>query len=229
MIGYVYLSRGPIETAQHKTNPALRDQLRNLQLASEAMNDPQKTLVVEKVAKVEDFSSLRKLKVCFAQAAVTRDKVYIDDFRRLFRKVPPARRKNFFESIKLFSRIFCEVRSGGRSLSQLSLDDFDELLNVTGLVRFQLDPPRKSKLSAAERRRQTAAAREKSISERSKRADKLAQGLAYMRNHLLTTRDRVTLQDVANAANASWLTTTRGNPWTAASVKRMLDRLEPSD
>jgi hypothetical protein len=225
MIGYVYLSSGAIRTNNPLLYPARRDQLENLKFASEALGESAPKVLTEKQPKILNLDSLPKLNAALRHASRAQDRVVIDDFRRIFRKVPLRQRKPMMESLMGLGRAFWELRGEGRAFGSLKLPDLEELLDTMGPVSFRIQPRQPKRRDEGELRSQTANARAASISSRSSAADRIAQKLAEVKADLLKNSEGATLTAIADEANQRGITTTRGKRWSAATVKRALDRV----
>ncbi len=224
MIGYVFIRSGALETSRPELYPSRQDQIENLRSAFDALGEKDGRICVEKVSNVTGLKSLPKLSVRLFRAAKTDDRVFIDDFRRLFLACPIDLRWNLIEELARVGPIFWELQGDWRPFASLKRDDLLELYGVRSRVVFRLEPKATAKPFAALLRQQTARARTASAKVRAKTADDAATRLIALRDEIIATHPTATLKDIASEVTRRGLKTSRGNPWTASSVHRALKR-----
>jgi hypothetical protein len=224
MIGYVFIRSGAIQTLQPERYPARQDQLDNLRYALEAIGEDNPPVYVEKMSVVKGLRSLPKLLTLLVYASKNSDKVFIDDFRRLFLPCPFERRGDFLNDLRNFGEVFWELQHGVRPLASLSNDGLAQLIEAQSHVRFRLKPKAATPGTAASRKRQTLRARKVSARTRSKNADNAAKKLVALRDELIAKHPSITLRAIAIEATNRKLKTSRGNPWSVSSVHRALKR-----
>ena len=199
-------------------------QLANLRHAFTSTKSEKLLLVHDFAPIIWDLSSLPGLKAGLKLSRNTRKRVIIDDYRRIFTKCPNANKVDLLKELQSFGSALVDLRTG-RPIGELTHELSKYILLAEAPIRFQFAPSQRTPRSLNVLRLDTAAANKASAKSRSKAADDLATQLAGLRDEIMNDAPKVTYKQIANAANAQGLTTTRGGLWTASSVHRALKRL----
>ncbi|SMX25287.1 hypothetical protein [Boseongicola aestuarii] len=226
MHGYVFLSTGAKATSSPEKYPARQHQIEKLSFVFSACGEDSPEIYVEKCVRVESLKSLPTLRQHLIWAVQNKSKVIIDDFRRIFYKTPFRKRRQLLEELAPFGPVFWEARYEARPLASLQRADLEELMSVDRPIPIEKSPKPDDDRSAKRRRRQTRRARLQSAKSRAAKADQLAGMLSKIRKSLQEKGEKATLKTIAEEANKLELRTAWGGAWSAASVKRMLDRAE---
>jgi hypothetical protein len=229
MYGYIFVSSGPVRSTGKKLTGALQHQRDNLMAMADVFNLDPKKIFVEKATTVESLSSLPKLRRLLRQAQTAGKTVMIDDFQRLFVRAPIPKRPALFKELAELGGLLRDLRHEGVPLGMLKNESRDAIVYALSPSRFRVEgtagPPR----PVEERQRQTANARHVSAMVRMRKADVRAERLLALQHALEAERGSLSHADLAEAANAKGLTTTRGHPWSGSTVSRALRRLDRSE
>jgi hypothetical protein len=224
--GYVFLSYGAKRTLEPERYPARRDQIDNLTSEFEARGITDYKLAFERVPKVEGLQSLPTLIWLLERAAREQSFVVVDHIGRIFYRCPVNLRGRLRGELQPYLPLIREVARECQQASTRTREELRALLRISEPVRFRKTPRMRRERSTDELAHQTAAARAVSANTRARWADTQAKLLQILRGELLETNDRVTYRLLADEANRRGIKTTRGNNWSAATVKRALDRLK---
>jgi hypothetical protein len=226
MIGYVYLSSGALHTTTPERYAARREQIKSITFAIEALGgDPKGAIFIEKVPHVSNLQSLPTLRMCLHTAYQSDKIIFVDDVRRVFFRCPRQQRAALYQEIRPFASMIFEVARSGAAMSTRSEEELKDLVRLERPVRYRIE--RKVLLEASKPKRiaQTKLARLVSAKRRGAAADRRAERLNEIKQEMLQTRSKVSNAALAKEANLRKLPTTRGGSWSAASVKRALDRV----
>lgn len=224
MIYYVFITYGAVSIQNAARYPAAAVQLECFVKLRKTPEGAECSCAIEKAASIEALASLPKLKAALKTAQVQNSKVIIDDFRRILSQCPVDHRRRLLREIDEFAAVFYELRDGGRCFAELTVDDRRELRSLNKAFRGKRRSHAKNETPKSIRRLLTSTAREASIASRKNTADGNARYIRRLHDRLLATQESITLQDIANILNSRDYQTSRGGTWSAATVKRMLDR-----
>lgn len=226
LFAYILVTSGRRpQAAELPTHPASRQQFRNLgieirrrwpKLEPTWIFDYARTVTL-----LDDLPELRR------HLALLKDvgsgAMVVDDLIRLFGRVPPDRREDFFERIEPFSKYLVGLRQKSR-LSELRGARLSQVVLAAEPSRYVVQPARRAKRSLDDRREQTSAATRESARARAAAADSKARELEAIRRELTGAGREASLEAIAECANERGLATTRQKPWSRQSVHRALKR-----
>ncbi|SNT39484.1 hypothetical protein [Tropicimonas sediminicola] len=221
--GHIVLSYGPRPIGNIGRHRPARVQVEVFRRVAEVSGDVGLRLGFDYARAIDSLEALPRLKERLEELrAVGHGAIFVDDLSRIFRLCPNARRPGLLDELEPYRpHLFC-VRQGGL-LKDLSPDLMKVILvSPGGPWRLK----RTSRLLAEERREQTRKAVAASRKARSAMADGKAKELAQIADKLAADGEgRATFAAIAKEANRCGMTTTRGNPWTSASVARAIRRI----
>lgn len=217
MIFYVLLTCGPRPSGSIHTHPAAKAQLRFIKKAVSSHPSIKASINSDYARRIDHLDSLPNLKkVLMGVSGSDGVKVRVDDLSRIFRVTKSSVRQKLLADLQEFGTSLYSIKHK-KALAEFSPDQ----------IRDLLIHPEKSKLPARpERSRDTSKARRSSSISRSCKSQSVAKQLKSIKNEIEERRGRVTLQMVADEANARSVSTTRGNDWSPQNVARMLKSLE---
>lgn len=217
MIFYVLLTHGPKPSGSICTHPAAKAQLKFIKRAVSSHPDMKVDVTFDYVRRIDRFDSLPNLKqVLVAVSDVDGVKVRVDDLSRIFRITDLNARQDLLAILQEFGTSLYSIKHN-KTLADFSTDQIHNLVLH----------PEKSKLPAQQNRNgDTTKARASSLRSRTGRSLLVAHQLQNIKNELMDSEGRATLQMVADEANTRGMTTTRGSEWTPQNVARMLKLLE---
>jgi hypothetical protein len=220
---YILISHGRRPTGDIRSHTGARQQFANLKLVADHFGQKINRVHFDYCRHVAGLASLPKLSVLLEQARATDGLVVVDDFRRVFTKIPSVSRASFWDEIEQFASNFLDIRTRER-LSEKSNLGVVQLLTSQSPCRFVISK-KSATLNEADRRAQTRAAGLASVKARGASADTSAIAVRELFETLSFNGQRVKLGDLAAHANTLGLRTSRGRQWTSSSVHRALKRV----
>ncbi|WP_412552411.1 hypothetical protein [Shimia sp. MIT1388] len=222
---YVLLTHGPKPKGSIENHPAARQQISNLRGAAlefESLADLRIAYdYARSFSKLADLPNFLKLLKAFKKHNGT---VLIDDFRRLFANHSGDDRAALLDELLDFKENIRDLKTS-KLLGELSQTQVTLICAAESPVKFARTPAPRAPRAKDERQLQTQKAVDASRKVRSSAADAKARELAELRDRLAATSNEVSNRQLADAANAEGLRTTRGKLWKPAGVNRMLKRL----
>lgn len=223
--GYVLITHGPRPRGSLQRCSAAKRQIENLKLFWERHNLQDRPYVFDYARKIEGLSALPNLKHALDVVNGKNGRLIIDDCRRIFAHCSKNLRVGLFKEMAEYGEHFADLRTG-RQLANLSNVDRAILLNAMSPISFQLEPSSQKQRPLEERQRQTRKAAAVSRIIRTKNANAKARELADLKESLKKDNRSVSAKIVAEKANEQGMKTTRGEKWSANSVRRALKRIE---
>ncbi|SFE93795.1 recombinase family protein [Roseivivax sediminis] len=146
----------------------------------------------------------------------------MDDTSRLFRVCTDDEAKSdILEALKAYGDRIVDLRQ--RGIFSNFIDRREELITSGVLTPyFDLAPRKRRAKPKEELTEQTAAANSASAKTRRRASREKAQQLADIRSEAKSAARPTRARAIADAANERGLTTTRGRPWRADTVSRLL-------
>lgn len=222
---YVLLTHGAKPKGSIENHPAARQQISNLRGAAlefESLADLRIAYDYARgFSKLADLPNFLKLLEAFKEHNGT---VLIDDFRRLFANHSGDDRAALLDELLEFKENIRDLKTS-KLLGELSQAQVTLICASESPIKFTRTPVPRGHRAKDERQLQTQKAIYASRKVRSSVADAKARDLAEMRDRLAATSNEVSNRQIADAANAEGLRTTRGKLWNPAGFNRMLKRL----
>ncbi|WP_026759193.1 hypothetical protein [Sediminimonas qiaohouensis] len=213
VICYVLITYGANPSGSIRTHPAAKAQIGLFQKSLERFPQVKAKFVVDYARRIEGLGSLPKLqRMLVALSDIDGPSICIDDLSRVFRITNLQQRQNLIEELQEFGKYIFSIGHQKR-LSEFSSDE------IRNLILF---PEKSKRLARQDRSRDTTSARLSSAKSRAETSKKNAHLLRQVEEELKGTESRVTLQMIADGANARGMRTSRGKEWTPQNVGRML-------
>lgn len=235
MIGYLLLTYGKRPSSSPEASVAGRRQFRNIEQFFESVRGadvlknaqaPRLQIYYDYCRKTTRLGSLPTLTRILNAVGPAPNAIVIDDASILFRACAPSSRDQLVEELHPISERLFSLRHQ-KNLAEL--DDIARTLwchghfpppfRLTGSPRTARDP---DVVTTSLARAATASRRV-----RSAKADMLAVKVASVRDELANEGlTAFTNQAIADALNGKGITTSRGNPWSAKTVRDALIRVD---
>ncbi|MBZ8117375.1 hypothetical protein KUD11_01805 [Roseovarius sp. LXJ103] len=166
------------------------------------------------VARLNDLPNLQQV-LCEMRARGV-GLIFVDDLARILRIAPISHRGQLMSELQSFAKHLISLKHG------MLLSEFTgtQIRDLT-LHAEKMKLPR-----APTSPRDTSAAQHASAAARSRKAQLLNQKINNVRSAMASAGSKITLQAVADEANAIGLRTSVGGAWTRQAVKRALDGLD---
>lgn len=213
VICYVLITYGAKPSGSIRTHPAAKAQIGLFQKSLERFPQVKAKFVVDYARRIEGLASLPNLqRMLVALSDIDGPSIRIDNLSRVFRITNPQQRQNLMEELQGFGKYIFSMGHQKR-LSEFSPAEINSLI---------LCPEKSKRLAKQERTRDTMSARLSSAQSRAATSKRNAHLLGQVKEELTRTESRVTLQMIADGANARGMRTSRGKEWTPQNVGRML-------
>ncbi len=213
VICYVLITYGQKPSGSIRTHPAAKAQLGLFESIRQRYPQLKTKFVVDYARRIKGLASLPKLqRMLVALSDIDGPSIRIDDLSRVFRITNLRQRQNLMEELQEFGKYIFSMGHQKR-LSEFSPDEIHDLI---------LHSEKSKRLAKQGRSRDTMSARLSSAQSRAATSKRNAHLLGQVKEELTRTESRVTLQKIADHANARGMRTSRGKEWTPQNVGRML-------
>lgn len=216
VICYVLITYGEKPSGSIRTHPAAKAQIGLFDKWFQHFPHSQRLparFFGDYARRVKGLASLPKLqRMLVALSNIDGPSIRIDDLSRVFRITNPQQRQNLMDELQEFGKYIFSMGHQKR-LSEFSPDEIRDLI---------VHPEKSKRLAKQDRSRDTMSARLSSAKSRAEASKSNAHLLGQVKEELTRTESRVTLQKIADHANARGMRTSRGKEWTPQNVGRML-------
>ncbi|MCA1777725.1 MAG: hypothetical protein LC676_19595 [Loktanella sp.] len=216
---YVLLTYGAKPSGSIRTHPAAKTQIRFYDevISKNLIQKPRFVYDYARNAQsLNDLPNLKRwLEVC---KKADNGRILIDDITRLTKIIGLEYRVSFLEELKDFGAFIHSIKH-----KKLLLE-----FSGTMLTHIVLHPELNKHPAQQIRHQDTRAARRSSEKTRSFKALRHALPLKALREEIISTRGRATLQEISDEANLRGLKSSRAKNWTPQNVARALKLLEES-
>ncbi len=220
MIFFVLIIYGTKPSGSYREHPQAKTQIDIYEKLLEGCPEVSARYVIDSARRINGLASLPKLNNALTSLSnMDGFKIRFLDLSRLFSYTDLNKREAFLQELNEYAAHIFSVRHK-KALSDFSADEIYDLILH----------PEKSKLPSKQGQpRDTKKARSSSMISRTGRAISTARKFYSMKEELVSSEGRATLQMVADQANVRGMRTSRGKKWTAPNVGRMLDLLERAE
>ena len=221
---YVILTHGSRQFDRVTEHPAARQQVRNLRYIESEQELTLRGPAHDYARRIRSITDLPMLCHAMKIAEEKGSYVVMDDIGRIFRIAKEEDRKRLLSGLLYLGDNLFGYRQGTARLHE-DPQLIQSLLRGGDPGLYSLTKTTRKTRSPAMRRIKNRKAAKASAIARGQAADAKAEKLIRVRDELIQRGEPATLTAIAREANQTGLTTTRGRPHTATSVKRALERL----
>ena len=223
LLCYVLLTHGNRHFDRVIEHPAARQQLRNLRHIADEQEIELRGPVHDYARRIRSITDLPNLCRAMKFADKQGSFVVMDDIGRIFRLAKEEDRIMLMQGLIALGGNLFGHRQGTERLDAKH-QIFQSLLRGGDPGLYSLTKTSRKTRKPSIRRIKNRKAAKASAEVRAQAADAKAEELHRVRVALLRRGEAATLAAIAREANETGLTTTRGRPHTATSVKRALER-----